>query len=86
MWLDAQEELRHAKTWFWWWSPEQRAHVAEKRAAFWAADQVVRAHGRHVNGLVSAAKAELGLWSQLGLDEGRRLFWSSFESGKVCQE
>ena len=32
---------------------------------------------------MSQAKAELGLFSELGLDEGRRLFWHSFESGKV---
>lgn len=32
---------------------------------------------------MSQAKAELGLFSELGLEEGRRLFWQSFESGKV---
>jgi hypothetical protein len=37
----------------------------------------------HVLALVSQAKAELGLWSELGVDEGRRLFWRSFEAGKV---
>ena len=31
----------------------------------------------------SDAKAELGLWSTAGVQESRRLFWRSFESGKV---
>lgn len=29
------------------------------------------------------AKAELGLWSDAGVGEGRRLFWNAFERGKV---
>ena len=31
----------------------------------------------------SDAKAELGLWSDAGIGEGRQLFWSAFERGKV---
>ena len=44
---------------------------------------MAREHDLHVLALVSQAKAELGLWSELGVDEGRRLFWRSFEAGKV---
>lgn len=28
-------------------------------------------------------QASLGLWSAAGVDEGRQLFWRSFEAGKV---
>lgn len=83
-WLDAEEDLHHSKTWFWWWYAEKKAVVREKAAAEREAYKAVRQHQRHVDRLVSDAKKELGLWSQLGLDEGRRLFWSSFESGKVA--
>lgn len=31
----------------------------------------------------SDAKAELGVWSDAGVAEGRQLFWNSFERGKV---
>jgi hypothetical protein len=30
-----------------------------------------------------ALQASLGLWSAAGVDEGRQLFWRSFESGKA---
>ena len=32
-----------------------------------------------------ALQASLGLWSAAGVDEGRQLFWRSFESGKACR-
>ena len=31
----------------------------------------------------SDAKAQLGVWSEAGVAEGRKLFWDSFETGKV---
>ena len=77
------EDLRQSKTWFWWWNAEKKAAVRERAAVERELYKVLRLHSRHVDSLVSEAKKELGLWSQLGLDEGRRLFWSSFESGKV---
>ena len=83
-WDSALHELRQARTWFWFWSPERRREVRKAKAAERAAYKVARRHDRHVERLVSKAKVELGLWSEAGLQEGRRLFWNSFESGKVC--
>ncbi len=82
-WLDASEERRQAQTWFWRFTT-QRPIVLEKKAKERAAYAIVRGHERHVDALLSDAKAELGLWSELGLEEGRRLFWNSFQAGKVC--
>ncbi len=47
---------------------------------------VLRKHEKHIDGLLSQAKAELGLFSELGLEEGRTLFWQSFQAGKVCHK
>lgn len=82
-WYDAVQELREAKTWFWRFRAEQRQMVLDKKAKERAAYAVVREHDRHLESLISAAKAELGLWSELGVGEGRQLFWKSFQAGKV---
>ncbi len=81
-WYEAAEELREAKTWFWRFT-KQKPLVLEKQAKERAAYAVVREHDRHLDSLISAAKAELGLWSELGIGEGRQLFWRSFQAGKV---
>lgn len=57
--------------------------MLEKMAKERAAYAIVREHDRHLEALISSAKAELGLWSELGLGEGRQLFWKSFQAGKV---
>lgn len=81
-WLDAVAERRQAQTWFWRFTA-QRQSVLEKKEKERAAYDIVQGHERHIQSLLSDAKAELGLWSDLGLEEGRRLFWSSFDAGKV---
>ena len=44
---------------------------------------MLRQHEKHIQGLLSKAKMELGLFSEAGVEEGRRLFWDSFQAGKV---
>lgn len=82
-WYAAAQELREAKTWFWRFRAERRPIVLDKKAKERAAYAIVREHDRHLESLISAAKAELGLWSELGVGEGRQLFWKSFQAGKV---
>jgi hypothetical protein len=81
-WYEAADEVREAKTWFWRFT-RQRPVVLEKLANERAAYAIVREHDRHLESLISAARAELGLWSELGVGEGRQLFWRSFQAGKV---
>lgn len=57
--------------------------MAERKEREKEARIVLRQHEKHIEGLLSQAKAELGLFSELGLEEGRRLFWQSFQAGKV---
>lgn len=48
-----------------------------------ARQQDVAAVDTRIQALVSDAKAAMGVWSEHGLMETRRLFWDSYESGKV---
>ncbi len=82
-WNSAMDALQHEKTWFWWADRQKRAAVSERKQAERAARAVLRKHEKHIEGLLSQAKAELGLFSELGLEEGRRLFWQSFQAGKA---
>ena len=82
-WQTTWDALQHEKTWFWWAKGQKRAAVGERKQAEREARAVLRKHEKHIEGLLSQAKAELGLFSELGLEEGRRLFWQSFQDGKA---
>ena len=82
-WHSTWDALQHEKTWFWWADRQKRAAVSEKKGSEREARAVLRKHEKHIEGLLSQAKAELGLFSELGLEEGRRLFWQSFQAGKA---
>ena len=84
-WQAAWDALQHEKTWFWWADKQKRAVVRERKAGEKAARKVLQQHEKHIQGLLHKAKAELGLFSEAGVEEGRRLFWDSFQAGKVSQ-
>ena len=81
---NARDALQHEKTWFWWADRQKREAVRERKETERKTWAVLRKHEKHIDGLLSQAKAELGLFSELGLEEGRTLFWQSFQAGKVC--
>ena len=80
---EAQARVQDAQVWFWRFRPEHRKVVRARqvREASTRAD-VERLRAERVK-RESAAKAELGLWSEEGLREGRHLFWSSYDRGKL---
>ena len=136
-WQDAELATYNAKSWFWWASSQQRVVVGKAKGREREAAQAARKLNKQHERLLSDAKAQLGLWSevlarpslhrlsscneprpawsydaavgpciegaqdpncsghsrlvgasallalQVGLDEGRKLFWSSFNTGKV---
>jgi hypothetical protein len=81
--MEQEFRVREVQPWFWRLRPEARAAVAARRPAADAAREVAAAaRGRRAAAL-RAAKAELGVWSEAGVEESRALLWSSFDSGKV---
>ena len=82
-WQNDWDALQHEKTWFWWADKQKREAVSKRKQAEREARAVLRKHEKHIEGLLSQAKSELGLFSELGLEEGRRLFWQSFQAGKA---
>ena len=82
-WQDAQLATYNEKSWFWWFKPEARARVNKAKARESAAAATARQLNRQHERLLSDAKSELGLWSEVGVDEARKSFWRSFEAGKV---
>ncbi|KAK9834999.1 hypothetical protein WJX81_003264 [Elliptochloris bilobata] len=81
-WWQAQAELDAERTWFWFLDAERRRAVKKKKEVERSARARVRELERRRERLLSDAKASLGLWSAAGVDEGRQLFWRSFEAGK----
>lgn len=63
------------QTWFWQFNSEKRQLVAEKKKAYNAARSEVYRQERLAEKLVSQARAELGLWSDFGVHDSKRLFW-----------
>lgn len=80
---EAQMEEYDAKVWFWWFRPEHRVRVRQRQAV----TAVAQAEARRVclvyEGKMAEARGHLGLWSDMGVQESRGLFWKSFEQGKV---
>ncbi|KAK9862020.1 hypothetical protein WJX84_004250 [Apatococcus fuscideae] len=79
----AHMHTQDAKVWFWWFRREHRDQVRERQASERKAASAVHAFDQQQKQKISDAKAELGLWSDAGLEESRLLFWQSFNSGKV---
>ena len=69
--------------WFWRFKPAVRERVNVKKAKSADLQKKFAALEMESQQKFSDAKAELGLWSDAGIGEGRQLFWSAFERGKV---
>lgn len=69
--------------WFWRFKPAVRKRVNDKKAKSAEVRKEFAALKKEAEQKFSDAKAELGLWSDAGLAEGRSLFWSAFDKGKV---
>ena len=69
--------------WFWRFKPQVRNKVYVKKAKSAKLKWKYEKLDKEAQQKFSDAKAELGLWSDAGVGEGRKLFWSAFERGKV---
>ena len=63
--MEAQLAVADAKPWFWWLNSERRAVVRERKAHQAAAAKDLANLERQRAALVSDAKSELGLWSEV---------------------
>ena len=66
---------RCLQVWFWRFRAEHRQAVHQRMAVQQERQMVVDAMNRDRDRLVSSAKASLGLWSDAGVGETRRMFW-----------
>lgn len=66
---------RCLQVWFWRFRAEHRQTVYQRMAVQQERQKVVDAMNRDRDRLVSSAKASLGLWSDAGVGETRRMFW-----------
>jgi len=77
---DPQERLQ---VWFWRFKSDARSRVHKRQAVAAEYRKKFAALDKEAQRKFSDAKAELGLWSDAGIGEGRKLFWGAFEQGKV---
>eukprot|EP00041_Stephanoeca_diplocostata_P025142 m.651673 g.651673 ORF g.651673 m.651673 type:complete len:295 (-) comp22679_c0_seq5:3591-4475(-) len=80
--LIAQEEVYHAKTWFWWMSSSQSERVSKLQAREQSAATAFASLEKEREGLRKDAFGIVGLWSEYGVAEARQLFWDCLEKGK----
>lgn len=73
--LEAELDMAQSQVWFWRFREPYKSEVAAKRPQLRAAQAETRALQKQYRKAVAAAKAELGVWSQAGVDEGRALLW-----------
>ena len=66
---------RRLQVWLWRFRAEHRQTVHQRKAVQQERQKVVDAMNRDRDRLVSSAKASLGLWSDAGVGETRRMFW-----------
>ena len=64
-WQDAELATYNTKTWFWWANSQQRAVVGKAKAKERAAANAARGLNKQHEQLLSDAKAQLGLWSEV---------------------
>ena len=71
------------QVWFWRFKSDARAKVHKRQAVAAEYRKKFAVLDKEAQRKFSDAKAELGLWSDAGIGEGRKLFWGAFEQGKV---
>ena len=83
--LEARAETQATKDsrWFCWADAACREALSARRAAEAERLEAAMVYRRARDERVRLAKAELGLWSALGVDEAKALFRQSYERGKL---
>ena len=71
------------QVWFWRFKSDARQKVYKKMDKAKAKRKEFDVYDKESAKKFSDAKAELGVWSEAGVAEGRQLFWNSFERGKL---
>ena len=71
------------QVWFWRFRSDARQKVYKKMEKAKALRKDFDVYNKVSQKKYSDAKAQLGVWSEAGVAEGRKLFWDSFETGKV---
>jgi len=87
--MEAEDDLHHeqarvdaAKVWFWRFRSEHKKRVRAREAVRDKALARFNVKRDQRNAIISAAKAEVGIWSQYAVDETREQFWQTFQEGK----
>ncbi|KAI8108977.1 hypothetical protein M9435_005394 [Picochlorum sp. BPE23] len=81
--LEADMRARRHKVWFWRFRPEYREKVKAHDPEIRDAKTRVRALQQERDAMLKEAKSNLGIWSDAGIEESRKMLWTSFDSGKV---
>lgn len=71
------------QVWFWRFKSDARQKVYKRMEKAKARRKEFDVYDKASAKKFSDAKAELGVWSEAGVAEGRQLFWNSFERGKL---
>ena len=80
---DASMARHRAETWGWRFNSERKAKVYELRSLEKERFKQAEVYRKRRDAMVKEAKGELGLWSQLGIDEAKALFRKAYERGKL---
>ena len=64
-WQDAELATYNTKSWFWWANSQQRAVVGKAKEKERVAAEAARQLNKQHDKLLSDAKAQLGLWSEV---------------------
>lgn len=81
--LEADMRARRHKVWFWRFRPEYREKVKAHDPEIRDAKTRVRSLQQERDAILKQAKSNLGIWSDAGIEESRKMLWTSFDSGKV---
>ena len=72
-----------AETWGWRFNSERKERVYKLRSLEKERLKEATVYRKRRDAMVKEAKGELGLWSQLGIDEAKSLFRKAYERGKL---
>lgn len=81
--LESRYAVYDAKEWFWRFKPDVRERVRALQAVERQREAELAAVDAKLEKHVSNAKAAVGVWSDMGVEEARRMFWKQYEQGKV---
>ena len=80
---DASMARYRAETWGWRFNSERKERVYKLRSLEKERLKEATVYRKRRDAMVKEAKGELGLWSQLGIDEAKSLFRKAYERGKL---